>query len=98
VQSGPNLGYIFRSEFTRGLSFPTTEIVLDPSEDGKLFLFLPSLQNFFPPPMVDISRRHVADSLVIPLLVVKLDQLRDRPTQFLFMGKSRLGGAIAVIG
>lgn len=33
-----------------------------PASDGALFLFLPSAQEFFPPSVVHIGRRHVADA------------------------------------
>ena len=62
------------------------EIVLKSFVKRLLFLRLPSLEDFFPPPVVDIGRRHVADSLVIPPVVVELDEPRQGSTQFLRAG------------
>ncbi len=72
-QSESKSGNGFRSEFTRGLSLPAAENVLDPLEDGMLFLHLPSLQDFFPPPVVDMGRRHVADAFVVAAVIVELE-------------------------
>ena len=47
--------------------------------DGELFLLLSAPQDFFPAPVVDIGRGHVADAFVITRLVVVLDELGDRP-------------------
>jgi hypothetical protein len=38
-----------------------------------LFLHLHSLQDFFPPPVVDIGRRHVANAFVVAALIVELE-------------------------
>jgi hypothetical protein len=44
------------------------------------YLLLPSHQDFFPPPVVHVGRRHVVDPSVIPPVIVKLDELRHRST------------------
>ena len=44
---------------------PTVEIVLDPLENGALFLPLPSLQNVFPQTKVHVGRSHIADAFVV---------------------------------
>jgi hypothetical protein len=61
---------------------PATEIVLDPLHDGALLQLLPPLQDFFPPPVVDVGRRHVADALVITPVVLVVDEVGHRPLQF----------------
>jgi hypothetical protein len=48
-------------------------MVPDPPEDRALFLFLPLLQDFFPPPAVGIGRRHVADAFVEAAVIVELE-------------------------
>lgn len=63
--------------------------LLGPSDGGTLFLFLTSLQNFFPPSTVDIGRRHAADACVVALMTVKLDELRHRLSKLLGAGLSQ---------
>jgi hypothetical protein len=55
------------------------EFVLKSFLLGLLFLHLPSLQNFFPPPVVHVGRRHVADPFLIALVIVKLNEFRRGP-------------------
>ncbi len=57
--------------------------------DRLLFLHLPSFENFFSPPVGDIRRGHVADALVVAVLVVAVDELRHGRPQTLRAGVSR---------
>src|SRR5436190_737700 len=46
-------------------------------------IFVPAFQDSFPPPVVHIRRPHISEALVIPPLIVKLDELCHRYTQLL---------------
>jgi len=71
VQSELNLDPGFRSEFTRGLSLPTARILLDPSEDGTLFVLFPTSRDSLSPLAVDIGRRRVAVASVVTAVAEK---------------------------
>ena len=77
----------FGPQFTSGLVRRPAQIVLEPSVDGDLLLFLPPFEDVLPSAAVDIGRRDVSDPFVVAMLDVKLDELRHGRKQSLRAGE-----------